>query len=255
MTIGPHQKAGWLATILAVATLGGLPARAQVQAPVSEMQLETFLDSSAGGGLDSGAPTGLGNGLVIDGSAIMQTITVSAGTTLSFHYNFLTNVPSPASAGLLNALNPFAFTTQPSLVDFEDNYSNYPSGFGAAPAGSGFRYQSGLLTDTVTFTTAGTYNFGIGVADVTTDQYSSALEVTGFTLSSGSLINGSFSTGNFNGWSTIGNDSIIGSPGSYMAIISTVPEPSGLVLLTAGVAGMRIVARRRRAREKSRPAV
>ena len=69
----------------------------------------------------------------------MQTITVGAGGgTLAFNYDFLTNSPSPASNPLA-ALNPFAFTTQPTLTDFADNFSPLM----AAPPQTGFLYQTG----------------------------------------------------------------------------------------------------------------
>jgi hypothetical protein len=244
MQIGLRGMRGWLAGLLACAVLGSGAARAQSSVP--ETQLETFLGLSTGSGLNSGALTGLGNGPVMNGSAIMQTINVTAGDTLSFNYNFLTNAPSPATVGFLNALDPFAFITSPALTDFADNYSTLVS----APSGSGFLYQTGFTPSSVTFTTGGTYSFGIGVVDVTTDQYSSALEVTGFTLSSGSITNGSFSTGDFTGWSTIGNTSVMAAPSTLdgnLALISTasVPEPSSIVLLLTGGFGAAAVIRRK----------
>ncbi len=114
----------WLAMIAAAASCGGA---AQAQSAVPESQLESFL------GLSQGALAGLNNGPVMNGSAIMQTITVGAGGgTLAFNYDFLTNAPSPASNPLA-ALNPFAFTTQPTLTDFADNFSHVDGG--AAPDG------------------------------------------------------------------------------------------------------------------------
>ncbi len=86
---------GWLAAGIAAVLLGGGDARAQSLVP--ESQLETFL------GLNQGDLTGLNNGPVTSGSAISQTITVSAGATLTFDYNFLTNAPPPGTGpgGLL----------------------------------------------------------------------------------------------------------------------------------------------------------
>ena len=81
----------------------------------------------------------------MNGSAIMQTITVGAGGgTLAFNYDFLTNAPSPASNPLA-ALNPFAFTTQASLTDFADNFSMLTP----APTQTGFLYQTGYQTYSV----------------------------------------------------------------------------------------------------------
>ena len=106
------------------------------QSPVSESQLETFLGLNPGTGLNSGDLTNLGNGPVTSGSAIMQTITVSAGATLTFDYDFLTNAP-PAATKLLGAIDPFAFFTPPTLTDFADNYS-YPTPMPSAPPQTGF---------------------------------------------------------------------------------------------------------------------
>jgi hypothetical protein len=91
--------------------------------------------------------------------------------------------------------------------------------------------------------TAGTYSIGIGVVDVTDDTLSSGLLLDNFQLTSGSFVNGSFGTGDFSGWSTIGNTSIVTSSfgvepanGPYQAFLSTasVPEPSSIVLMVVG---------------------
>ena len=137
------KRPGWLGAILAFAAIGGGVARGQ--SPVSETQLELFLGLSTGSGLGTGALSGLGNGPVTDGSAMMQTITVGpGGGLLSFSYDFLTNAPSPAS-NPLGALDPFAFDTQPVLTDIADNFST----LGAAPAQTGFLYQTGFQTYSV----------------------------------------------------------------------------------------------------------
>ena len=82
---------GLLAVIAGLAALGGGLARAQSAVP--ESQLETFL------GLQQGDLTGLNNGPVMNGSAIEQTITVPAGATLSFNYDFLDERAGDVSAG------------------------------------------------------------------------------------------------------------------------------------------------------------
>jgi hypothetical protein len=211
---------------------------AQAQSTVPESQLETFL------GLSQGALAGLNNGPVMNGSAIMQTITIGAGGgTLAFNYDFLTNSPSPASDPLA-ALNPFAFTTQSSLTDFADNFSSLT----AAPPQTGFLYQTGYQSFSVNLT-PGTYSWGIGVTDVTTDQFSSGLLLSDISLTSGTIVNGSFGTGDFTGWSTIGNTSVVTSDfgvsptdGPFQAFLSTasVPEPSSTVLLVLGGLGVTI---------------
>jgi hypothetical protein len=227
---------------LTSALCGGEIARAQSAVPESD--LETFM------GIPQGTLSGLNNGPVMNGSAIMESMTVGAGATLTFNYDFLTNVPPPASVGLLYALNPFAFAvTGPTLTDIADNYSTYPAPMEAAPVSTGFLYQSGYLTYTTTFLFAGTYTLGLGVVDVTTDSLSSGLLLDNFQLTNGTILNGSFETGNFSSWSTIGNTSVVGSSfgisptdGSYQAFLSTssVPEPSSMVLLVLGGVGMTV---------------
>jgi hypothetical protein len=250
----PRRLPGWLAPLIAFALLGGGIARAQ--SPVSETQLESFLGLSTPSGLSSGALTNLGYGPVTSGSAIMQTITVSAGATLTFDYDFLTNAPPPAT-NPLSALDPFGFITSPTLTDFVDNFHGYPTTLPSAPSSTGFLYQTGYNSFSETFATAGTYSLGIGVANVTTDAYSSGLLVDNFSLTGGIITNGSFATGDFSGWSTIGNTSIQASAfgisptnGNDQALISTasVPEPSAIVLLATGVLGAAVAIRRHRAK-------
>jgi hypothetical protein len=234
-----HKARVWLAMSAACAFL--CCGVAQAQSAVPESQLETFL------GLSQGALFGLNNGPPMNGSAIMQSITVgTGGGTLAFNYDFLTNSPSPASNPLA-ALNPFAFTTQPSLTDFADNFSTLT----AAPAQTGFLYQTGYQNYSVSLA-PGTYSWGIGVVDVTTDQFSSGLLLSDISLTSGIIVNGSFGTGDFTGWSTIGNTSVVTSDfgisstnGPYQAFLSTasVPEPSSIVLLVLGGFGVTVASR------------
>jgi hypothetical protein len=237
--IGFRVVTVWLAMIAASSFV--FCAAAQAQSAVPESQLETFL------GLSQGALSGLNNGPVMNGSAIMQTITVgTGGGTLAFNYDFLTNSPSPASNPLA-ALNPFAFTTQSSLTDFADNFSTLTP----APSQTGFLYQTAYQNFSVTLG-PGTYSWGIGVVDVTTDQFSSGLLLSDISLTSGTIVNGSFGTGDFTGWSTIGNTSVVTSDfgisstdGPYQAFISTasIPEPSSTVLLVLGGLGVTIAYR------------
>jgi hypothetical protein len=231
MMMGLRGVKGWFAAILAAAALGGQAAHAQL--PVSETQLETFLGLSTGGGLNAGDLTNLGNGPVTSGSAIMQTIGVSAGETLSFDYNFLTNAPP---IGGLGGLDPFAFIMAPTLMTLSDNGYNSSPPTPTSP-GSAYAYQSGVTMFSETFMTAETFSFGLGVANVTTDQYGSALDVSNFMLSGGSL----------GTWSMIGEVSPDGSPGGFV-MSSSVPEPSSIVLLVLGGLGVAVAYRRRSSR-------
>ncbi len=230
MMIGLRGVKGWLAVIAAAAALGGQAAHAQSSVP--EAQLETFLGLSTPSGLSTGALTNLGNGPVMNGSAIMETINVgSGGGTFSFDYNFLTNSPSPAS-NPLGALDPFAFNTQPVLTDFADNFSTLMP----APSQSGYLYETGTQSYSVSLM-AGTYNFGIGVVDVTTDQYSSGLTVSNFMLTGGSVTTS---------WLTIGNVTPSGDPG--FILLTSIPEPSSAILLVLGGLGAVVGFSRRKPR-------
>ncbi|MEQ9670220.1 S8 family serine peptidase [Coleofasciculus sp. G2-EDA-02] len=117
---------------------------------VSDTQLETFL------GLTSGSLDGLGNGNATVGSAIKQTVTVSAGTQLSFDWNFLTNEATPTF------FNDFGFV---SIVSNTLNtLANTNSSFVSSP--TIFNEETGFGTFSYTFQTAGTFTLGIGVVDV-----------------------------------------------------------------------------------------
>lgn len=256
---GPLRIRGWLAAIIASALMGGGIARAQSAVP--EAQLETFLGLTPPSGLNSGDLTNLGNGPVVSGSAIMQTITVSAGATLTFNYNFLTSAPPP-STNPLGAIDPFGFITAPTLTSFVDNFYGYPTPMGSAPASTGFLYQSGYQSFSETFATAGTYSLGIGVANVTTDAYPSGLLIDNMVLTGGTLTNGSFETGDFTGFSTIGNTSIetaafgiSPTSGTYQALISgaSVPEPSSIILLVIGGLGAGLVVLHRQTKSIAEP--
>lgn len=242
--------------IVAAAVFSGQSAYAQT--PASESQLETFLGLSTGGGLNSGALTNLGNGPVTSGSAMVQSFDVTAGATLSFDYNFLTNAP-PISANPLGAVDPFAFTTVPALTTIADNGYNFNPP--TTPAvGTGYLYQTGYQTDTITFTTAGPVSIGFGVVNVTTDAYSSALLLDNMTLTSGGTSTTFFDTGNFSGFSTLGVASIVTSDfgvdpssGTYQVLLQTasVPEPSSIVLLIMGL-GAVVGFSRHRAKSRTR---
>ena len=92
---------------------------------------------------------------------------------------------------------------------------------------------------------------------MTTNQYTSGLLLDDFSVTSGSIVNGSFGTGDFTGWATIGDTSVVNSSfgiapssGNYEAFLSTatVPEPSSVILLLLGglgvTAGYRVHKRR-----------
>jgi hypothetical protein len=145
---------------------------------------------------------------------------------------------------------------QPSLTDFADNFSTLT----AAPSQTGFLHQTGYQTFSANLA-PGTYSWGIGVVDVTTDQFSSGLLLSGVSLTPGIIVNGSFGTGDFTGWSTIGNTSVVTSDfgisstnGPFQALMTTasVPEPSSTILLILGGIGVTCASVTRNRRASSR---
>jgi hypothetical protein len=100
-------------------------------------------------------------GFAFEGSAMKNTLTLAAGDTLSFDWNFRTN----------ETLNKdFAFllvdSTLIKLADFTD----------ATQADSPFLQETGIRS--YTFNTPGTYTFALGVVDVDDYGITSALEIS-----------------------------------------------------------------------------
>lgn len=104
----------------------------------------------------------------IEGSAIKQTFTASAGETLSFSWNFLTDESTGQAASddfTYPDFNDFAFAMIQSesdnklfsLADTISNFSNSSTSFGK---------ETGFNTFSYIIPTTGSYTLGIGVVDV-----------------------------------------------------------------------------------------
>lgn len=104
----------------------------------------------------------------IEGSAIKQTFTASAGETLSFSWNFLTNESTGQAARndfTYPDFNDFAFATVQSdsdsklfsLADTGSNFSN---------SSTFLEQETGFNTFSYTVPNTGSYTLGIGVVDV-----------------------------------------------------------------------------------------
>ena len=142
----------WLAAIVAVAALAARPPAVEYSVPEAQRRPSWL---STGSGLNTGALTGLGNGPVMNGSAIMQMITVPAGGgTLTFDADFLTNAPPPG-ANLLSAIDPFAFSTKLVLLTWPTISPTIPRPLTThprrparplAPSQTGYAYQSGYTS-------------------------------------------------------------------------------------------------------------
>ncbi len=133
---------------------------------LDSLNLEEFLGLSTFFGdesLDS-----LATAEPIEGSAIKQTFTASAGETLSFSWNFLTNESTGQAARndfTYPEFNDFAFATIQSdsdskffsLADTVSNFSN---------SSTSLAQETGFNTFSYTVPTTGSYTLGIGVVDV-----------------------------------------------------------------------------------------
>ncbi len=117
----------------------------------------------------------------VGGSVITTEITVKAGDTLSFAWNFLTNELIDPNL----TQNDFAFFTvvptvspiTPTVNQLADTTSTFvPS------TTMSFQAETGFNTETVTFTSAGTFTLGFGVVDVGDFAGASGLLVDNITL-------------------------------------------------------------------------
>jgi len=216
---------------------------------VSASTLESFLGLAplALDGLDSNGSA------AVEGSAILQSVSVSAGDTLHFSYDFASEEGQDASAGE----NDVAFVVIQSLSLLADTFD--PLEVSALPLdffeGVG---ETGYQTFLHTFTAGGDFAIGIGVLDVGDDIVVSALLLDDLQLTSstGAITNAGFESG-LAGWSTAGDVSVqtatIGvAPieGSFHVFLTTmsaadVPEPGAGPLLGCGLVALARGATRR----------
>jgi Ca2+-binding RTX toxin-like protein len=169
---------------------------------VSDTTLENFL------GLNTGAIDSLGNVNATEGSALqLNPITVSAGSVLSFDWNFLTNESTPSF------FNDFSFVsiTSGPLSKLADTNSTFVL--------SPFFKETGYQTFEYKFTTAGTYSVGLGVVDLLDTLVESGLLVDNLRILQEFLgtpdndqLNGTGADERLNGLE--GNDQINGNGGN-----------------------------------------
>ena len=143
------------------------------------------------------------------GSAIQTTVTLAAGDTVSFTWDFVAHDYMP--------YNDFAFATV--------NGAAYMLGSVQVVGDYG---TTGWQTFTFTATEAGSYSFGVGVSNVNDSSLNSHLlvdnlQVNGVTISS-------FETG-FTGWTTLGSvgiqaahDGVAPTDGSQMAYLDSASQ-------------------------------
>lgn len=114
-------------------------------------------------------------GEVFEGSAMKTSLTVEAGDTLTFDWNFLTDDFQASN-------NDFAFFTLSASGDtiLADTFSTFSNSLNNPTS---FLQQTGFQTANYTFTTAGTYTFVVGVVDVGDGSVDSGLMIDNVSLS------------------------------------------------------------------------
>ena len=138
---------------------------------VSVANLEVFL------GLASGTLNGVTTGTATAGSAIRQTVTVSAGQQLVFQYNFATDENTPEST-----YNDFSFLSivGPDVQAAMLMADTHAASFGESS--SAYKSSTGYRSFSYEFAQAGQYTIGFGVADAKDTSYDSALLLDAISL-------------------------------------------------------------------------
>ncbi|MGB5962214.1 MAG: hypothetical protein WBG73_16220 [Coleofasciculaceae cyanobacterium] len=113
-------------------------------------------------------------GEVFEGSAMKTNFTVEVGEILTFDWNFLTDDFQASN-------NDFAFFTLAGEdIKLADTFSTFSNSLNNPTS---FLHQTGFQTASYTFTTAGTYTFGVGVVDVGDGSVDSGLMIDNVSLS------------------------------------------------------------------------
>jgi hypothetical protein len=119
-------------------------------------------------GISGPAIAAFGAGTPVNGTAISQDVTVSAGDTVSFDWNFVT-----AELSEPPTYNDFGFFTISGLAFLLASRNSSTYNTVSPPAG--YEGQTGWATQSYTFPSAGTYTIGFGVFNVGDAGYDSAL--------------------------------------------------------------------------------
>jgi hypothetical protein len=131
---------------------------------VTDATLESFL------GLANGTLDSLAGGNATEGSAIKQTLTVSAGDQLSFNWNFLNG------EAVNSSFKDFAFVsiTSNSSSKLADTFNSFVT---AATSSPSFNLQTGFQTFSYIFPNAGDFTVGLGALDFNDTAVDSGLLV------------------------------------------------------------------------------
>lgn len=119
-------------------------------------------------GLGGPAIAGLGAGTPTNGTGVSQDVTVSAGDTLYFDWNFLSDELNESAT-----YNDFAFFSVSGSAYLLASRNSSTFDIGSPPAG--FDGQTDWSTYSYTFPAAGTYKIGFGVFNVGDTGHNSVL--------------------------------------------------------------------------------
>lgn len=119
-------------------------------------------------GLSGPAIFGLGAGTPTNGTGISQLVTVTAGDTVSFDWNFMTDELDETAT-----YNDFAFYSIDGAAFLLASRNS--STFDTVSPPAGFDGQTGWGSESFTFTTGGTYTIGFGVLNVGDSGHNSVL--------------------------------------------------------------------------------
>ena len=127
-------------------------------------------------GVSGPAIVGLSAGTPTNGTGISQDVTVLAGDTLSFDWNFLTDELNEDA--MYNDFGFFSISGSAFLLASR-NSSTFDMSFPPA----GFDGQTGWTTQTYTFPSAGTFKIGFGVFNVGDSGHNSVLLLDAISIS------------------------------------------------------------------------
>ena len=126
-------------------------------------------------GVSGPAILGLGAGIPVNGTGISQDVMVSAGATLTFDWNFLSDELNESAT--YNDFGFFSIAGTPYLLA-----SRNSSTFNITSPPVGFDGQTDWMTQSYTFASAGTYKIGFGVFNVGDTGHNSVLLVDAISI-------------------------------------------------------------------------
>ena len=129
-------------------------------------------------GVPGSSILGLGAGPPTTGSAIKQSVTVSAGDVLSFDWNFLTDEWNEAPT-----FNDFAIFSVDTVPNFLASRNSTFSTLNLLSPPAGFDGQTNYATQTYTFPSAGTFTLSFAVFNVGDAGHNSVLLVDAVSIS------------------------------------------------------------------------